>query len=258
MIIIRLSFLLILAGGCLSNGEEMRAPGHSVFTFESDGRQVQMLEYALSGKDVRPAVLMLHGGSGFARYRGLYEKHARMLVENGYRVYAVMYYNDEDFRVMTGSDRGARRKAYQERLGPWVRTISAALDAVCSNQSTDTDKIAVLGFSQGAYLAVGLAGTDDRVAAMVEKYGGLPSVLADHIVRLPPSLIIHGEADDVVPVNEALTLAKFMEELGTKFEIVTYADAGHGFDGKEGSSDAEDSIRRTVDFIGNVFRNSPD
>jgi len=254
--IIRLLILSIMATGCVTTDGNVVGP--SELSFESDDRQALMLEYSSSGNEIRPAVLMLHGASGFEQFKSLYEKHPTILVKNGYRVFAVMYYSDDDFSIMTGDDREARTQAYRQRLESWVQTTSDPLDVVSSDPKTDKTKIAVLGFSQGAYIAVGVAGTDHRVAAMVEKYGGLPVALAETIDELPPSLIIHGEADNVVPVSEARMLAKFMEEIGTKFEIVTYPNAGHGFDGRDGSEDADDSIRRTVDFIDNIFGNSPD
>lgn len=226
--------------GSLSDPEE--------YEFDSDGRRVTVLRYAASGEGIRPVVLLLHGGSGFLRFRNLYEKHATNLASNGSHVYVVMYYSNNDHRTMTSSDRDARQTLYRERLVSWVRTTVDALDFVIARPESDASRIAILGFSQGAYVAAGAAGSDERVSALVVKYGGLPSALAEHINRMPPTLIIHGEADRVVPIEEAHDLAAFLDEIGATYALLTYPDAGHGFDNQD-SAQANDSIQRTVDFL---------
>ena len=252
----RLTFLCFLMASCMSVGQDQVSSRELVFG--TDGRVATMLEFGTAGEDVRPAVILLHGGSGYTRFKALYDKHASALVNSDYRVFAVMYYSDNDRQIMTGSDPESRRMVYQERLGAWVATVSDALDVVESDPRTDTSRIAVLGFSQGAYVAVGVAGTDHRVSALVEKYGGLPNALVGSIQELPPTLIVHGEADDIVSVTEAYALAEYLEAMDSKYEIVTYADAGHGFDGNDGSKDAEDSVRRVVEFLRKSFKTNAD
>ncbi len=222
--------------------------------FESRGQETLLLEYATGGRDSRPAVLLLHGASGFDRFQSLYDRHSSELAANGLRVYVVMYYTSRDLSVMTGDNRENRQRHYRERFASWVETCVAALDFVSELPGTDRDNIAILGFSQGAYIAVGVAGTDHRVAALVEKYGGLPSAMTDEIDRLPPTLIIHGDADRVVPVSEAYSLATFLDGIGAHYEIEIYKDAGHGFDGIQGSTDALDAVERTVDFLKAVLQ----
>lgn len=235
----------------MSDGQEL-VNSREIY-FETEGRVATIYEFGSAGKDVRPAVILLHGGSGYERFKALYEKHAIALAESNYRVFAVMYYSETDRRIMTGNDRGAKRNLYQERLGSWIATVSNALDVVESDPRTDASRIAVLGFSQGGYVAVGVAGTDQRVSALVEKYGGFPSAWEGRIQELPPTLIVHGEADEIVSVTEAYALAEYLETLGSDYEIVTYKDAGHGFDGNNGSRDAEDSVRRVVGFLDQSF-----
>lgn len=254
--LIRLTLSCFLMASCVSSGQEQGSPRE--LKFRTEGRVATMLEFGIGGEDVRPAVILLHGGSGYSTFKALYGKHASALTNSNYRVFAVMYYSDNDRQIMTGGDRESRRKIYQERFSAWVATVSDALGVVESDPRTDTSRIAVLGFSQGAYVAVGVAGTDHRVSALVEKYGGLPSALVDSIHELPPTLIIHGEADEIVSVTEAYALAEFLEVLDSRYEIVTYADAGHGFDGNDESRDAEDSVRRVVEFLEQTFADNSD
>jgi dipeptidyl aminopeptidase/acylaminoacyl peptidase len=48
--------------------------------------------------------------------------------------------------------------------------------------------------------------------------------------RLCPVLILHGEADQTIPIEEAYQLQKLLEKKGIPYEITTYPGAGHGFE----------------------------
>jgi carboxymethylenebutenolidase len=48
--------------------------------------------------------------------------------------------------------------------------------------------------------------------------------------RLCPVLILHGEADQTVPVEEAYHLQKLLEKKGISYEIKIYPGVGHGFE----------------------------
>jgi carboxymethylenebutenolidase len=48
--------------------------------------------------------------------------------------------------------------------------------------------------------------------------------------RLCPVLILHGEDDPTVPVEEAYQLQKLLEKKGIAYEIKIYPGAGHGFE----------------------------
>jgi carboxymethylenebutenolidase len=51
--------------------------------------------------------------------------------------------------------------------------------------------------------------------------------------RLCPVLILHGEADPTVPVEEAYQLQKLLKEKGIPYEVKIYPGAGHGFEDAE-------------------------
>src|SRR6266566_3623253 len=80
-------------------GAEVRAQEVS---FANAGRMVTALRYASSDKGVRPTILLLHGASGYAAFRTSYERYAKTLTEHGYNVYAVMYYDEQDERMLNG------------------------------------------------------------------------------------------------------------------------------------------------------------
>ncbi len=45
-----------------------------------------------------------------------------------------------------------------------------------------------------------------------------------------PTILCHGEKDDVVPVSNALTLAQKLQELNVQHELLLYPNSGHGLE----------------------------
>lgn len=80
-------------------------------------------------------------------------------------------------------------------------------------------------------------------------YGGLPDWLPETINRLPPTLVVHGEADHVIPVAEGEKLVEFARHLGNPVELVRVPDADHGFDLGKDDSRSKETRRRVVDFL---------
>ena len=69
-------------------------------------------------------------------------------------------------------------------------------------------------------------------------------------VRMPPTLVFHGEADQTVPYENAARFQRLMAENGNACQLVSYPGAGHGFfnQGRK-ASQYEDTLRRTDDFL---------
>ncbi len=49
-----------------------------------------------------------------------------------------------------------------------------------------------------------------------------------------PTLLIHGEIDQLVPIDHSQTMLKAMQEAGVPCELMTIEGAGHGFRGDDG------------------------
>ncbi|MFI6217172.1 alpha/beta hydrolase family protein [Nocardia brasiliensis] len=63
----------------------------------------------------------------------------------------------------------------------------------------------------------------------------------------PPCLLVHGDADTVVPVAQSERLADRLREAGVAVAYRRIAGAGHGF---EGYADVAGLISETVGFFG--------
>ena len=60
-----------------------------------------------------------------------------------------------------------------------------------------------------------------------------------------PVLILHGENDAVVPVAEAYSLQRLLDEKGVPYEIKIYPGTGHGFENEVWG----DAGLRTLQFL---------
>ena len=111
-----------------------------------------------------------------------------------------------------------------------MKTLWDAISFVENQPSVDRERIALLGFSLGAYLSLANASIDNRVRAVVEFFGGFPREMKLFMKRFCPVLILHGDADPTVPVAEAYQLRDLLEKKNIPYEIKIYPGAGHGFD----------------------------
>jgi dipeptidyl aminopeptidase/acylaminoacyl peptidase len=63
--------------------------------------------------------------------------------------------------------------------------------------------------------------------------------------RLCPTLILHGDSDSTVPVEEAYHLQSVLEKRHIAYEMQIYSGAGHGFSGETW----RDAGLRTLSFL---------
>ena len=79
------------------------------------------------------------------------------------------------------------------------------------------EQVVLFGFSQGTMMALHVAPRrEDPVAGVVAFSGRLlrPEALADEVQSRPPVLLVHGDADDVVPPQSLPQAAEALQEAG--------------------------------------------
>ncbi|MGA3088162.1 MAG: dienelactone hydrolase family protein [Terriglobales bacterium] len=199
----------------------MSAISQSQFSFESGGRSIRLDGYLPEAPvTLLPAVIALHGAGG--NVSGM-ERYARALAAQGFAVYVVHYFH------RTGT--GFADKATILRNFPWwMKTLWDAISFVEAQPQVDRARLALLGFSLGAYLALANSAIDPRIKAVVEFFGCMPKEMNLFMRRLCPVLILHGEDDRTVPVEEAHRLQKLLERKQIPYEIKIYPGEGHGFE----------------------------
>jgi len=216
----------------------------------------------------RPAVLLIHGGSWMRGKRSEMGKFARRFARAGYAVYNVDY-----------------RLAPEHRFPAQLDDVRAAfgwLHAHAASLSVDPDRIAVMGYSAGAHLALllaladaggapvpraaiaGAAPTDLRVVpsspVVAALIGGPGDALPDAYAQAspiahvsaddPPVLLYHGTLDLRVDVEQPRRLVAALRAAGVTAELVEAPWSGHTsayfFDG--------DSFEAALAFLAEQMR----
>lgn len=111
-----------------------------------------------------------------------------------------------------------------------VDDLNAFLDALMVDEDVLPEQVVLLGFSQGTMMALHVAPRrEDQVAGIVAFSGRLlaPESLAEETRVRPPVLLIHGDADDVVPPESLPQAAQALQEAGWK-DVYAHVMKGTG------------------------------
>lgn len=205
-------------------------------SFPSDSKNIAIDYFTPGAEGKFPIVIALHGSGGLAHAGHL--EFAQLLADRGFCVFVPHYFES------TGTNWADNATIWRE-FPTWMQVISDAVDFAVQNRSADPNRIGVVGFSLGAYLALSLASQQPRVKAVVDFFGGIPDHFAERLEHMAPVLILHGEADPIVPVEEAHKIARLLDSRSIPYETRLYKSAGHGFRG----FDMLDAGQRTYSFL---------
>ena len=208
-------------------------------TVRSRGKTIALDVLVPESAKPMAAVIVVHGnvGRGDEFIPGTIEE-ARRFAEAGY-VAIVPHYFD---RAKPDPKNGLKNaKSYTQ----WSQTIRDVVGYAAKRDDVDSGRIAIHGSSLGAWVALSAAGKDRRVRCVVEVYGGFPDGEGLNPANLPPTLILHGDDDKMVAVEEAYRLDELLTQARVEHEMHIYPGEGHGFRGEA----REDSFRRTLAFF---------
>lgn len=232
-----LTFFLLLPvpeGQAVSASQVINGMG----SFNVEGRSVRIdmaLPDEASNRNTVPAVAILHGASGFGGGT-LFYPIVQKLVEEGIAAFIVYYFD--------GLNVGNKASpAYFEQRD---HIVGEALEYIARLPKVDDQRIGVYGFSLGAFQALGRAVDDERIKAVVAVGGGLSwSIDRSSIESMPPTLLIHGARDPIVPVGRARETARVLKTVGANYELQVYDGQAHTLRG----STFDDSLKRTSNFF---------
>lgn len=241
-----LALLALALTACASIG---RAPvGRDLLDqpYVADAQQRQRGDlYVPQGLGPWPAVVVIHGGAWVRGERDDMEKFASRLVKAGYAVYNI------DYRLAPAARFPAQLDDVRDALR-WLHTHA-------SEHAIDPERIAIMGYSAGAHLALmlGLTQSDEHPAVRAVIAGAAPSDLrgynnspvtraligggaedypvpyayASPITHVspddPPVLLYHGKQDRLVEVGQSERLYAALQAAGVRSELLIPPWGGH-------------------------------
>ncbi|MBW7920729.1 MAG: alpha/beta fold hydrolase [Rubellimicrobium sp.] len=120
----------------------------------------------------------------------------------------------------------------ESRQGLWhaADDLDRYLTSLMLDEDLLPEQVALFGFSQGSMMALHVAPRrEDALAAVVAFSGQLlePELLADEVRARPPVLLVHGDADDVVPPAALPAAAEALQAAGWD-EVYAHVMRGTG------------------------------
>ena len=122
--------------------------------------------------------------------------------------------------------------------------LGAFLDARLADEGLAAGALALVGFSQGAMLALHVAVRRVAAVAAVVSYSGrllVPERLAAEARARPPVLLVHGDADPMVPFGDMAIAADALAQAGFSVAGHVMHGVGHGI--------APDGLAVALDFL---------
>ena len=111
--------------------------------------------------------------------------------------------------------------------------LDAFLDAETSRLGLTARDVALMGFSQGAMTALFCGLRRAAAPAAILAYAGrlvAPETLETELRARPPVLLVHGEADAIVPVEGSRAAESALQSLGVPVESAYLPGLDHGLD----------------------------
>lgn len=157
------------------------------------------------------------------------EQRARELAEHGYAALAIDMYGDK--KVTTASN-----QAYEWMIQTFedpdtiVNRATAALNTLAAQDEVDADKLAAIGFCYGGKVALDLARSNAPLQAVATFHANLsPKAPAQEGQVQAEILVLHGEQDSMVSLDDVESFHKEMQAANVKHDVIIFKDAKHGF-----------------------------
>ncbi len=124
---------------------------------------------------------------------------------------------------------GSTDAAATEGMRRSAKLLDGHIDKVLAEEGIDADRLILFGFSQGTMMSLHVAPRRAEPVAGIVAFSGrlmLPEQLGADVQSRPPILLIHGNADDVVPFEEMQNAGNALQ--GAGFEVYGHVMEGTG------------------------------
>ncbi|MBU1309536.1 MAG: prolyl oligopeptidase family serine peptidase [Gammaproteobacteria bacterium] len=244
-----------------------------IFVYESDGVLVEgvMLQPRSTGPGKLPVVIYNRGGNakgGIWNY-GAIHAYLMPLAEQNYIVIASQYRGASAFPT------GIKARPLADQFGGIdVNDVKNLLPIVEGMANADNQRLAMKGFSRGGMMSYLAARDMPQLKALIVEAGvadlekqlvqrpemeniytkAMPNYAAEKTAqlsarsvlhwldKLPPQLpilLVHGDKDVRVDIEQSQWLAKALSEKGHPHKLVIFPGADHGLDPNRVEADAE-------------------
>ena len=225
------------SSGCAeARPPEQNSVRESKTSFVSGGQKITVEVYTPSMGEKFPGVIVLHGAAGMLMDGPAVRRFARALAENGFESFVVHYFDRTGTMFTRASEIG-------KNFENWRDCVNDAVDFVKAR--AESKSVGIFGYSLGGYLALAQGAHDPRVGAVVELAGAIEKKHVYLVKRLPPVLILHGDQDRRVPLENAYALEKILQRLGVAYEAKIYEGEGHVLS----TASQRDAADRAVHFF---------
>ncbi len=222
------------------------SPVQGIFATGRDGYKIPALVTVPRGEGPFPGIVMPHGGPWVRDYYG-YDEWAQMLANRGYVVVQPNYRGSEGHGL-------EHWRAGDREWGQVMQNdIEDSLTHLVGEGLVDGDKLAIFGWSYGGYAAfvgatrentpfncsIAGAGISDippmrgRIgdSRFLRKYqeptvAGFSPLDAAESVKMP-MLIVHGEDDNTVPVEQSRMFVRELKRIDADYEYIEIKDMFH-------------------------------
>ncbi len=127
--------------------------------------------------------------------------------------------------------------------------LNAFLDAELAAHELDISNLLLVGFSQGTMMALHAGLRRDKAVAGILGYSGMlagPENLKNEIKVRPPVMLIHGDMDEMIPVDALHGACQALGDANVNVQWHISRGIGHGIDG--------DGLTLGAQFVANALK----
>ncbi|MDD9878064.1 MAG: prolyl oligopeptidase family serine peptidase [Magnetovibrio sp.] len=203
-----------------------------------------------SGGPAKQLVIFCHGVGadgndliGLAPYFARVLPDAKFVSPNAPEPFDMAPFGHQWFSIGDFSD--ANRLKGTQAAAP---TLDAFIDKQLAEHGLTEAELALVGFSQGTMMSLYVGLRRERQLAGIVGYSGMligQHLLADEMRSRPPVLLVHGEADEIVPPESLPQAVTGLQAVGVNVRHESRPGLGHGLDDR--------GIMLGMDFLAEVF-----
>jgi dienelactone hydrolase len=210
---------------CLALAARAEIKTETVEYKDGDATLKGFLAYDDKAEGKRPGVLVVPEWWGVNDY---VKSRAQQLAELGYVAFVADIYGEG---FTTTDPKVAGKRAGEAKQAGWLRSRGKlALDQLRKNEHVDAQNVAGIGYCFGGSGVLELARAGEDLKGVVTFHGALDTKQPATEGQIKPKiLILHGDADPLVPPEQVQAFEQEMKAAKADYKIVRYPDAKHAF-----------------------------